>query len=71
MANNRNKRSTYQKKKRSSNSRAKTKINIFNYTKGFAKMKGIGNYNKEKKNMFYYDSAHSCRDKYRKVVFDD
>ena len=53
------------------NSRAQTNINIFNYSKGFAKMRGIDNYNKEKKNMFYYDSANSCRDKYRKVVFDD
>ena len=51
--------------------RAKTNLNIFNYKLGFSKMNRIDNYNKEKKNMFYYDSANSCRDKYRKVVFDD
>jgi hypothetical protein len=35
------------------------------------KMRAIDNYNIEKKNMFYYDSANSCRYKYRKKVFDD
>jgi len=34
-------------------------------------MRAIDNYNEEKRNLFYYDSATSCRDKYRKKVFDD
>ena len=34
-------------------------------------MRGIDNYNIDKRNMFYYDSAYTCRDKYRKRVFDD
>lgn len=46
-------------------------LNLFSYNKGFIKMKIIDNYNKAKRNMFYYDSAYSCRDKYRKKVFDD
>ena len=53
------------------NSRAKTNLNLFKYNKGMFKMRAIDNYNIEKKNMFYYDSANSCRDKYRKKVFDD
>ena len=52
-------------------SRAKTNLNIFNYNKGLAKMRAIDNYNIDKKNMFYYDSAYTCRKKYRKTVFDD
>ena len=51
--------------------RQKANLNIFSYKPGFARMNRIDKYNKEKKNMFYYDSANSCRDKYRKVVFDD
>ena len=53
------------------NNREENKLNIFNYNRGFSKMRGIDNYNRDKRNMFYYDSANSCRDKYRKVVFDD
>ena len=53
------------------NSRAQTNLNLFKYNKGLHKMKGIDNYNIEKRNMFYYDSANSCRNKYRKVVFGD
>ena len=53
------------------NNRTENKVNIFNYNKGFAKMRGIDNYNRDKRNMFYYDSANTCRDKYRKVVFED
>ena len=49
----------------------KTNLNLSTYGKGFIKMRAIDNYNKEKRNMFYYDSANSCRDKYRKKVFDD
>ena len=45
--------------------------NIYNYNKGFRKLRRMDHYNKEKKNMFYNDSANSCRDKYRKKVFDD
>ena len=51
--------------------RKQTNLKLYNYNKGFMKMRGIDNYNSEKKNMFYYDSATSCRDKYRKKVFDD
>ena len=54
-----------------SNSRAQTNLNLFKYNKGLHKMKSIDNYNIEKRNMFYYDSANSCRNKYRKVVFGD
>ena len=53
------------------NNRVENKVNIFNYKRGFAKMRGIDNYNIDKRNMFYYDSAYTCRDKYRKKVFDD
>ena len=48
-----------------------TNANLSNYNKGFIKMRAIDNYDKEKRNMFYYDSATSCRNKYRKKVFDD
>ena len=58
-------------KKHNEDNNTENKINIFNYKKGFIRMRGIDNYDKDKKNMFYYDSANSCRDKYRKVVFDD
>ena len=50
--------------------RTKTQLNIFNYNRGFRQMRGIDNYNIEKKNMFYYDSAYSCRDKYRQSYYD-
>ena len=53
------------------NKRVENKVVIFKYNKGFAKMRGIDNYNIIKRNMFYYDSANSCRDFYRRKVFDD
>jgi hypothetical protein len=49
----------------------RTDLNLFSYSRGFNKMRAIDNYNEEKRNLFYYDSATSCRDKYRKKVFDD
>ena len=56
--------------KHRNNSKSKTQLNIFNYNKGFRNMRGIDNYNIEKKNMFYYDSANSCRNKYRQIYYD-
>ena len=48
----------------------KRDINLFSYKRGFARMKAIDNYSTDKRKLFYYDSANSCRDKYRKKVFD-
>ena len=46
-------------------------INIFSYKKGFNRMKKFDKYAIDKKNVFYYDSAKTCRDKYRKKYFGD
>ena len=46
-------------------------INIFSYKKGFNRMRKYDRYAIDKKNVFYYDSAKTCRDQYRKKYFDN
>ena len=52
------------------NKRTENRVIITNYNKGFAKMKGIDNYNKKNSKKFFYDVAETCRKDYRKKAFE-
>ena len=48
-----------------------TKINVFNFNKGFRRMRAFDNSRINKRNLFYYDISNSLRKEYRKVAWDD
>ena len=43
-----------------------TKINTFNYNKGFRRMRAFDNSRINKRNLFYYDISKSLREDYQK-----